>query len=67
MEITKINQEENMVSVEVTRDKKVSFTMCSAIDLLNTLEKVVNNADIKFTSGDGKVKYTIEVKQTDLE
>ncbi len=52
-----------LVNVEVTTKNKTSFSKCDAIQLLNTLEDIVNRADIKICDQGGKVQYILEVKQ----
>lgn len=62
---------QNLVDVQVTRTSGRSFSRCEAIDLLNTLENVVNKASIgkafvEFKKEDDNIRYILTIKQTEL-
>ena len=56
----------NLVNVEVQVHRnnidRVSHSRCDAVQLLNTLESIVNRADIKICDRGSKVQYILEIK-----
>jgi len=56
----------SLVNVEVQIHKnnidRVAYSRCDAVQLLNTLENIVNHADIRICDQGSKVQYILEIK-----
>lgn len=56
----------NLVNVEVQIHRnnidRVSYSKCDTVLLLNTLENIINRADIKICDQGSKVQYILEIK-----
>jgi hypothetical protein len=51
-----------IVNVKLTTTTVTVDCKCQAIDLINTIEDVINTADISVRHENGKIKYIFEIK-----